>query len=101
MPEEDRAYRSAAREALEAALATTNIIEMKTGAISRGYKALYPAGFLFDTVRENGGKILLSSDSHSKQNLTFYFDEALEILRANRFKSIVMLKGGKFEEVGI
>ena len=101
MPEEDRAYRSAAREALEAALATTNIIEMKTGAISRGYKALYPAGFLLDTVRENGGKILLSSDSHSKQNLTFYFDEALEILRANRFKSIVMLKGGKFEEVGI
>lgn len=101
MPEDDEKYRAMARESLEASLEVTPIIEMNTGAISRGYKALYPPAFLFDTIREKGARIVLSSDSHAKQNLTFYFDEAVEILRANRFESIVALVGGKFEEFGI
>lgn len=101
MPEDNAKYRAMAREALEASLAITPLIEMNTGAISRGYKALYPPEFLLDTVKEKGGRIVLSSDSHSKQNLVFYFDEALEILKNKGFDSIVALVGKKFEEIPI
>jgi histidinol-phosphatase (PHP family) len=56
---------------------------------------------LLREIRERGGKLILSSDSHSKDTLTFYFDESLELLRENGFKSIITYKNGSFEEVGI
>ena len=98
----DRRYISAAREALEASLKVCPIIEMNTGAISRGYrKEPYPAVFLIDAIKEQGGKILLSSDSHSANDLTFYFDECVELLRSRGVSSIVRLVCGQFEEFGI
>ena len=100
--ENDPRYRKMALEALEASLAVCPIVEMNTGAMSRGYrKAPYPAIFLLDEIRSRGGRIMLSSDSHSAENLIYYFDESVELLKANGFDSIVMLVGGKFEEIGI
>ena len=99
---ESRAYRDIAREALRASLKLCPIIEMNTGAISRGYRKIpYPENFLLDDIRELGGKIILSSDCHSADNLTCCFDECLEILKSRGFDSVVMFKGGKFIETGI
>lgn len=96
------AYRSAALEALVASLEVCPIVEMNTGAIARGLrKEPYPAPFLLDEIRERGGKILLSSDSHNADNLIFFFDEGVELLRAHGFKSIVALSEGRFKEFGI
>lgn len=95
-------YRKMAISALYDALSVSPIIEMNTGAISRGYKALpYPASFMFEEIKARGGKIILSSDSHNKNTLTFHFNECLELLRANGFKSIVTYTDGAFREVGI
>lgn len=100
--ETDARYRAAANEALEASLAITPIIEMNTGAISRGYRnEPYPAVFLIDSIKQMGGRVLLSSDSHAAKDLTCRFDECVELLRSRGIKSIVQLKGGTFEEVGI
>jgi len=96
------AYRKMATEALIACLEVTPIIEMNTGAISRGYRSVpYPAVYLLDEIKAHGGKIVLGADSHHINNLTFYFDESVELLRSCGFSSIVALKGGKFEEFGI
>lgn len=100
--EEDPAYRKMAAESLIACLEVTPIIELNTGAIARGHRTVpYPARFLLDEVRNHGGKIVLGADSHHVNNLTFWFDEAVELLRACGFKSIVALHGGRFEELGI
>lgn len=99
---EKKAYRDIAKEALRASLDVCPIIEMNSGAISRGYRNIpYPENFLLDEIRELGGKITLSSDSHSSDSLTCFFDESLDILRQRGFRSIVIYKGGKFEEIGI
>ena len=95
-------YRKKAIETLCDALSVCDVIEMNTGAISRGYKKLpYPAEFMLKEIKERNKHIILSSDSHSKETLTFYFDECLEILRANGIRNVVTYSDGGFVEVGI
>ena len=100
--EDSPEYRKMALTALVDSLSHTKIIEMNTGAISRGYRKIpYPAPFLLKEIKDRGAKIILSSDSHSKDTLTFFFDESLELLRANGINSVLTYKNGSFEEVGI
>lgn len=100
--ETDPRYRSMARDALAACLEITPIVEMNTGAISRKVKGVpYPADFLLPEILHHGGKVILSSDAHRAENIAFWFDEAVELLKANGFTSIVQLRGGTFEEMGI
>ena len=96
------AYRKMATEALLASLEVTPVVELNTGAISRKVRTTpYPAAFLLPELRTHGGKVILSSDAHRAENIAFWFDEAVELLKANGFSSIVQLRGGQFEEVGI
>jgi len=100
--ENDPVYRKMATEALIACLEVTPVIEMNTGAISRGYrKTPYPAEYLFDEIKKHHGQITLGADSHHIDNLIYYFDESVELLRANGFQNIVQLTHGRFEEFGI
>lgn len=100
--ESDPRYVRAAVETLEAALEATPVIELNTGAISRGYRcAPYPAVFILDEIKRLGGKILLSSDSHAAKDLTCWFDRAEELLLSRGIRSTVIYKDGRFEEVGI
>ena len=100
--EDSPEYRKMALTALVDSLSHTNIIELNTGAISRGYRKIpYPAPFLLKEIKERGAKIILSSDSHSKDTLTFYFDESITLLRECGIKSILTHKNGAFEEIGI
>ena len=100
--ETDPAYRHAATEAMLACLEVTPIVEMNTGAISRKVRAVpYPADFLLPEILAHGGKIVITSDAHRFENLSYYFDESVELLRSAGFKSVVMLHHGQFEEFGI
>lgn len=100
--EDSPEYQKLALQTLVDSLSHTNIIEMNTGAISRGYRKIpYPAPFLLKEIKARGAKIILSSDSHSKDTLTFFFDECLTLLRNNGINSILTYKNGSFEEVGI
>lgn len=98
----DPAYQAAAVEALHAALAVTPVIEMNTGAISRGYRKLpYPADFLLKEIKKAGGEITLCSDSHAVHTQTCFFPESLDILRAAGFDHMIVWKNGGLNEVGI
>ena len=100
--EEDPRYRALALEVLDFCLEICPLVEMNTGAISRGYrKQPYPAPFILDRIKEKGGKIILTSDCHNKDYLTCHFDECLDILHAHSFDSVVQLLSNKFIEVGI
>lgn len=102
MPEEDDRYRRIAEDAMKQILKTCPYIELNTGAIARGLrKQPYPNDFLLDVVRENGGGIVLSADSHRKQNLIFHFDESVELLKKKGFDSIAVFNGKDFDTVSI
>jgi len=97
--EDSAEYKSAALEALDAVLETGTVIEVNTGAISRGYrKAPYPDAFLLKRVLEKGGMIIITSDAHKAEFLTAGYDEAVEILKTIGFKSLAELTENGFIE---
>jgi len=100
--ETSEVYRDAATEAMLACLEVTPLVELNTGAISRKIRTVtYPATFLLREILAHDGKIILTSDSHAIENLDFYFDESIELLRSLGYESIVQLRNHQFTEIGI
>lgn len=57
------------------------VFELNTGAISRGYRtAPYPATDQIEYIRSRGGRLILTSDSHSEKNICFAFEEYRDLL---------------------
>ena len=69
-------YLAAAKKCVDALIPYGKPFEINTGAISRGYKTFpYPSIELIKYIKEKGGKLILSSDAHSKENLMYQFDK--------------------------
>lgn len=50
--------------------------EINTGAISRGYRTQpYPNEEMIAYIKAKGGRLILSSDAHSKENIAYKFGE--------------------------
>ena len=50
--------------------------EINMGAISRGYRTQpYPSRDMIAYIKEKGGRLILSSDAHSKENIAYKFEE--------------------------
>jgi histidinol-phosphatase (PHP family) len=78
------------------------MFEVNTGAMVRGYKlSPYPSDFVLKRLQERGARVIITSDSHSKENLLYGFDEALEHLISAGYKSMAVLQKGRFVEVSI
>ena len=90
-------YRLSALDAMEALVQAGKIFEINTGAMSRGYRsAPYPAPELLRALREMGGRITITADAHSRENLAFAFDQAAEAAKAAGFTEIWEFDGAKF-----
>lgn len=71
----DPRYMAAAKAAIDILLKYDKPFEINTGAITRGYRsAPYPGNFLIEYIKERGGKLVLSSDSHSTDSICGYFN---------------------------
>lgn len=102
MPEDDERYRGIARQALRRVIQTCPYVEVNTGAIARGLRNTpYPSHYLLETLRKEGGEVVLGSDSHHRDNLIFYFDETVKMLKQAGFDHVCMFDGSGFEQVKI
>ena len=92
----DPRYIKAGLEALDALLEKDVIFEVNTGAMSRGYRTTpYPAPIFLRRIAEKRGNVVLSSDAHNKNHLTYGFDVALQIIKASGIGSVLtMTKDG-------
>ena len=69
-------YVKAWQQAADALLKTGKPFEVNMGAISRGYRTSpYPSAEIRQYIREHGGKMLLSSDAHQKENIAYRFSD--------------------------
>ncbi len=76
-------YRDTALAALDALIEEHKIFEINTGAISRGWRTKpYPEDFILRRLSEKKAAVMLTSDSHSAENIMFAFDAAEEYARA-------------------
>ena len=73
-------YVNAYKKAIDALIPCGKPFEINTGAISRGYRSEpYPSKQIIEYIKNKGGKLILSSDSHSARNIAYLFDEYLEL----------------------
>ncbi|MBR5140743.1 MAG: histidinol-phosphatase HisJ family protein, partial [Clostridia bacterium] len=76
----DPRYVKAYRTAVDKLITYGLPFEVNTGAISRGYRTTpYPAPDILAYIKEKGGKLIISSDSHSKENIAFLFDKYADL----------------------
>ncbi len=91
--ENDERYKKLALSCVDKLINNNVIFEVNTGAMSRGYKTTpYPAEFILKHIAQKGGKICLSSDTHSKDNLCYKFEELYQYLKDLGFKNIAKVK---------
>ena len=92
----DPRYIKAGLEALDALLEKDVIFEVNTGAMARGYRTTpYPAPIFLRRIAEKRGNVVLTSDCHNKDYLSYGFDKALQIMKASGIGSVLtMTKDG-------
>ena len=100
--EESGAYRDAALCALSRVCSAGKIVEINTGAISRGHRTTpYPAPFLLKALSRMGGRVTIGADAHRAQDIACAFEQAGELARDCGFKELWILKGKEFVPVSL
>lgn len=95
-------YIKAWEKALEKLIPENRIFEINTGAISRGYrKTPYPSYEILKKIKLMGGKVTVSSDSHEKNTIDFYFDKIFKLLKVIGFEEYYILNEKGVEAVPI
>jgi histidinol-phosphatase (PHP family) len=71
---------------MAAVLEKCRLFEINTGAQYRvGRSVPYPSPFFLKALKERGGEIILSSDSHDRASICFKFEEAAQLAKACGF----------------
>ena len=92
MDEEDPQYQAVALEAMEKIVKVTPVMEINTGAISRGWREVpYPAMFLLKRWRELGGEVILGADTHATTTIDCAFPLAVARAKEAGFDHILTL----------
>ena len=85
-------YRACALKALEAVDPAATLLEINTGAMSRGYRREpYPAPFLLEAWREMGGRIIITADTHAGDTVLHAYDAAIRLALDTGFRESVLL----------
>ena len=97
--EDDPRCRAAALDALHAADPGETLLEINTGAMSRGCRETpYPSLSLLREWRGMGGKIVLTADAHSAGAIVYGYAQAAELARAAGFRRSTLLSAAGREE---
>lgn len=94
--DEDPRYLKYAYEMAECVANTGCLVEVNTGAISRGYrKEPYPGRAVLRKLHELGARIILTSDCHHADWLECGIEQAAEICKECGYRTAWMMRGNK------
>ncbi len=95
-------YLTLALNAVDAVLENCPVIEINTGGMFRGYRTdPYPALPILSRIKERGGDVILSSDSHCTQALNHAFDRGVELARQAGFDRLLTYTPRGIEYINI
>ena len=88
-----RARRGAARAG------SAPIFEINTGAISRGCRTTpYPAPWILQEIRARGGQVMINSDSHAADTITYAFANAVKLAQDCGFHQVKIITESGFAD---
>ena len=84
-----KVYIDAALDAMETLVKAGKIFEINTGAISRGYRSEpYPSRKLLCALRDIGGKVTISADTHHISSVACAFNQAEKAAQECGFREV-------------
>ena len=100
--DEDPRYLDCALETAGLAAESGRLVEINTGAISRGYRTQpYPGVPMLRRLREKGARIILTSDCHNRDYLDCHFAEATELAKSCGFTTAWQMVGHDLQEYAL
>jgi len=102
IPDTHPFFREQLMATLEEIAAAGCIVEVSTRGIQKGQTSDYfPGRWAIAQMQKMGIPVTLSSDAHIPDALTFGFERAETMLRETGYRTVMMLKNGKWEERAI
>lgn len=99
--EDEEWYREEILKTLKAVADSGAVLEINTGAISRGYlDTFYPSLWILKECRELNIPIVLNSDAHRPGDLNTYFEPALEAAKSVGYTKQRRLFKGRWIDIG-
>lgn len=93
-------YHRMVEETLETVAKGSVILEVNTGAMSRGYtQEPYPAPWILELCRDLDIPIMLNSDAHKPDWIDYAFDEAEKLILNAGIEKGWALRSGEWQEV--
>lgn len=87
----------AAQKAVNALVKAGKIFEMNTGAMARGYRSEpYPHPAILKMSADAGGKLLINTDCHNRQNLDLGIERCLQLAKQAGFEQLYTLSDAGF-----
>lgn len=100
--EESPEYLEAALGAAALLQGSEIVVEINTGGMARGKtRSPYPALPVMRELRSRGVRITLCADAHAPEHFGAHLDDARELARAAGYRSVAVLSGGTWTEVGL
>lgn len=91
-------YRKAVMEALMSLKTSGIIMEVNTGAISRGIPdTVYPSAWILQKAHKLNIPVMLNADAHHPDSIDCHFDQSFSLLREIGFKEIWALLDGQWQ----
>ncbi len=95
-------YKKITFDALDAIIEKGRVFEVNTGAVSRGWRNdVYPSTQLLKRIKEKGGRVIITTDTHSPETVDFFYNEAVEFVKSAGFESLAELDEGGFIDLKI
>lgn len=92
-------YLKLSEQYMKEALKADVIFEVNTGAVARGVRSTpYPYENLLHLIKKQGGKVMLSSDSHQAETLDFNFKEMKKHLLDIGFEYVYVIYNNEFKK---
>lgn len=93
----DPRYVTPAMETIALAAERDLLVEINTGAMSRGYRTTpYPAPYMLKYLNSLGGRITITSDCHRAEWIDFAFDQAIGLAKEAGFREAYVWENGGF-----
>lgn len=100
--ENDRWYQVLIDETLDLVSASGAVVEVNTrGMYKKRSDTLFPGDQVLKKVLSKNIPVMISSDAHKPEELSFLFDEARTVLKNLGFRSQVVLWNGDWKEIQI
>ena len=98
VPDSHPFFRKQMMATLEEIAATNCIVEVNTKGQTDDF---FPGRWAFAEMKKMGIPVMINSDAHTSQALTYRFEQAEAMLRESGYRTVMMMKNGKWEERAI